>query len=102
MAYNKATTSASQEGETMSVNDSSERKKWAGMAIQLMSLILYPAGVLQMLSYRLIGVKAVYHWGYARPKPLTPVSQIQVFFARVFPAVFLTLLMIGLKFLLKG
>lgn len=84
----------------MSANDSPERKKWEGMAVQLMSLILYPAGVLQMLSYRLIGVKAVYHWGYARPRPLTPVNQIQVFFARVFPAVFMTLLMVGLKLLL--
>ncbi len=84
----------------MSANDSPERKKWADMAVQLMSLILYPAGVLQMLSYRLIGVKAVYHWGYAKPRPLTPVSQIQVFFAQVFPAVFMTLLMVGLKLLL--
>lgn len=84
----------------MSVNDSPERKKGEGMAIQLMSLILYPAGVLQLLSYRLIGIKAVYHWGYVRPRPLTPVSQIQVFFARVFPAVVMTLLMVGLKLLL--
>ena len=86
----------------MSVNDSPERKKGEGMAIQLMSLILYPVGVLQVLSYRLIGIKAAYHWGYVRPRPLTPVSQIQMFFARVFPAVFLTLLMVGLKLLLDG
>lgn len=85
----------------MSANDSTERK-WEGPTIQLMSLILYPAGVLQLLSYRLIGVKAVYHWGYVRPRPLAPVNQIQVFFARVFPAVFLTLLMVGLTLLLEG
>lgn len=85
----------------MSANDSTERK-WEGPAIQLMSLILFPAGVLQLLSYRLIGVKAVYHWGYVRPRPLTPVNQVQVFFARVFPAVFLTLLMVGLTLLLGG
>jgi len=54
------------------------------------------------LSYRLIGVKAVYHWGDVRPRPLTPVNQIQVFFARVFPAVFLTLLLVGLTLLLEG
>ena len=86
----------------MSAHDSPERKKWEGLAAQLMSLILYPAGVLQMLSYRLIGVEAVYHWGYARPRPLTPVSQLQAFFARVFPAVFMTLLLVGLKLLLDG
>lgn len=85
----------------MSANDSTERK-WEGTAIQLMSLVLYPAGVLQLLTYRLIGVKAVYHWGYVRPRPLTPVNQVQVFFARVFPAVFLTLLMVGLTLLLEG
>ena len=46
----------------MSTNDSTERK-WEGTAIHLMSLVLYPAGVLQMLSYRLIGIKAVYRFG---------------------------------------
>jgi len=85
----------------MSANDSTERK-WEGPAIQLMSLILFPAGVLQLLSYRLIGVKAVYHWGYVRPRPLTPANQIQVFFARVFPATFITLLMVSLTVLLEG
>ena len=86
----------------MSANDSTERKKWEGMAVQFMSLILYPVGMLQTLSYRLIGVKAVYQWGYARPRPLTPVSQVQVFFARIFPAVFMTVLLVGLKLLLEG
>ena len=85
----------------MSTNDSTERK-WEGTAIHLMSLVLYPAGVLQMLSYRLIGIKAVYRWGYVKPRPLTPVSQIQVFFARVFPAIFITLLIVGLTLLLNG
>lgn len=85
----------------MSANDSTERK-WEGPATQLMNLVLYPAGVLQLLAYRLIGVKAVYHWGDVRSRPLTPVKQIQVFFARVFPAVFLTLLMVGLTLLLEG
>ncbi len=36
----------------MSANDSTERKKWEGMAVQFMSLILYPVGLLQTLSYR--------------------------------------------------
>lgn len=85
----------------MSTNDSTEGK-WEGTAIQLMSLVLYPAGILQLLSYRLIGIKAVYRWGYVRPRPLTPVNQIQVFFARVFPAVFITLLIAGLTLLLDG
>lgn len=85
----------------MSANDSTERK-WEGTAIQLMSLVLYPAGILQLLSYRLIGVKAVYQWGYVQSRPLTSVNQIRVFFARVFPAVFLTLLMVGLTLLLEG
>jgi hypothetical protein len=86
----------------MAANDSPERKKWADIAIPLMSLILYPAGILQVLSYRLIGVKAVYHWGYARPRTLTPVNETQVFFARVFPAIVMTLLIVGLKLLLEG
>jgi hypothetical protein len=60
------------------------------MAIQLMSLILYPAGLLQMLSYRLIGVKAVYHG--AMPGPGV--------FRQGVSGSFFTLLMVGLKFLL--
>ncbi len=71
----------------MATDSSIERSsKLGNFILQIMSLVMYPAGIIQVLAYRLIGVKATYRWGYLRAKTSTEVDEWKFAFSFVFPA----------------
>ena len=71
----------------MATDRSIERNSKLKMVIiQTINLAMYPLGIIQVLSYRLIGIKATYRWGYLRAKTSTKVKEWQFAFSFVFPA----------------
>jgi hypothetical protein len=83
--------------KTMATNNSVQRSKLEIVIIQTINLAMYPVGIIQVLSYRLIGVKATYRWGYLRAKTSTKVDEWKFAFSFVFPAVVCLVLGILIK-----
>lgn len=83
----------------MATKGSIEQAWLENIVIQIAKLILYPAGVLQVWSYRLIGVKAHYRWGYMKAWTDTPVNDWQYGFSKLFPVAIMCLVIVILRLL---
>jgi hypothetical protein len=79
-----------------------KRGTLTNIAIQVMSACLFPVGLLQVLSYRLVGVDADYQWGYAQARPVSQTTKGQIRFARTFPHVLVFSVAIVLALLAQG
>jgi hypothetical protein len=84
----------------MATKDSITQSRLENMVIQIANLVLYPAGILQVWSYRLIGIKATYRWGYIKAWTDRPVNDWQYGFSKLFPVAVLCLIIITLRLLL--
>ena len=76
----------------MATKSSIVQSKLENIVIQLAKFILCPAGILQVWSYRLIGVKANYRWGYMKAWTDKPVNDWQYGFSKLFPIVVMCLI----------
>lgn len=68
----------------------------------MMGLLIFPAIVGYILSYRLIGVDVTYRWGEVDVRPTQRASQNQFLFSRMFPMVIGLLLVLAVHWLLEG
>jgi len=55
------------------------------MVRNFVGIFSLPLILLYMIAYHLVGVRVTYHWGDIDVKPLTPISQGQFLFSRLFP-----------------
>jgi hypothetical protein len=57
------------------------------MVRNFVGIVSIPLILLYMIAYHLVGVRVTYHWGDIDVKPITPISQGQFLFSRLFPMI---------------